>query len=204
MGAEQRGPYESGAARSWSCDWMGRSQTYPIGRLGVCEVLMCVMWERARMTGLGRRGRGGRGSRIPFSSPLPSLPLNTNPGAALPPTTRPNTTRGGGGGVWTISHTSLLVGAEDQGQGLGLCVIRFGGGVRSSGWVGPGGGGGGQGPGWRAKFQWSRPLPPAFCHIMALMARSASTNVSWYHRSPTATAAPPGGVREWWDTGGGG
>lgn len=38
--------------------------------------------------------------------------------------------------------------------------------------------------GFIVKFHWSSPLLPAFCHIMALMARSASTSVSWNQRAP--------------------
>mmetsp|Transcript_8779 Transcript_8779/g.22111 ORF Transcript_8779/g.22111 Transcript_8779/m.22111 type:complete len:232 (-) Transcript_8779:231-926(-) len=34
------------------------------------------------------------------------------------------------------------------------------------------------------KFHWSMPLLPAFCHIMLLMAKSASTRFSWNHNAP--------------------
>lgn len=35
--------------------------------------------------------------------------------------------------------------------------------------------------GSRVKFHWSRPLLPAFCHIIEFIARSPSTSVSWNH-----------------------
>ena len=35
------------------------------------------------------------------------------------------------------------------------------------------------------KFHWSMPLRPAFCHIMALMAESASQSVSANHSAPS-------------------
>ena len=39
------------------------------------------------------------------------------------------------------------------------------------------------------KFHWSSPLFPAFCHIMGLMAWSASTKVWWNQRSPARNRA---------------
>ena len=39
------------------------------------------------------------------------------------------------------------------------------------------------------KFQPSRPALPAFCHIMELMARSASSSVSWNQRQPCTLPA---------------
>mmetsp|Transcript_7476 Transcript_7476/g.26289 ORF Transcript_7476/g.26289 Transcript_7476/m.26289 type:complete len:256 (-) Transcript_7476:484-1251(-) len=38
--------------------------------------------------------------------------------------------------------------------------------------------------GLMVKFHWSMPLLPAFCHIMLLMARSASTRVPWNQSAP--------------------
>ena len=39
------------------------------------------------------------------------------------------------------------------------------------------------------KFHWSRPALPAFCHIIELIARSASTSVSWNQRQPSTCAS---------------